>query len=229
MQIFVSRRDRRNALLWLLAIVLALVITYVAVQRYAPFLTDPAALRAWIDQYGVWAPIVFIGVQILQVVIAPIPGQVMGLIGGILFGAVAGTAYSLAGGTIGSALAFWLSRRYGRQYVERVVTPAVLERFDALGENHALLGIFLAFVIPGLPDDALCFVGGLTRIRLWKLIAVSFLGRIPSYAVFNLIGSELANENLVAVLTLVTVVGALTAITYRYRDQVLARLAGDSG
>jgi uncharacterized membrane protein YdjX (TVP38/TMEM64 family) len=77
-----------------------------------------------------------------------------------------------------------------------------------------------------LPDDVLCFVGGLTRVRLWKLVAVSLVGRIPSYLLVSVIGVELASENVGTALALTVALGVLAAVSYRYRDRILDRLGG---
>lgn len=225
-QLFVSRRDRNNALRWLVVLVLGFAVVYLVIRQYAPFLGDPDALRAWVEQFGILSPLAFVAVQAAQVVVAPVPGQVVVLLGGYLFGAVAGTAYSLVGATIGSAVVFWLSRRYGRSYVERVVTPGIVARFDGLTRDHVLTGMLVAFLVPGLPDDVLCFVGGLTDVRLWKLVAVSFVGRIPSYAFVSFVGVELANENFVTVLALTVVFIILAVLSYHYRDRFIDRFSG---
>lgn len=223
MDIFVSRRDRNATLLWVAVLLVGVVVLYLLVRQFAPFLVDPQELRAWIRQFGPLAPLAFIAVQILQTVIAPIPGQVTGVIGGLLFGAVAGTLLSLVGGTLGSALAFWLSRRYGRTYVENVVTPSALEQFDTLGEEYGLPGLFVGFVVPGLPDDVLCFVGGLTDIPLWKLVTVAFVGRIPSYALVSILGNELAAGHLATVLGLTALLLVVAILGYRFGQRFLAR------
>jgi uncharacterized membrane protein YdjX (TVP38/TMEM64 family) len=224
MSLFVSRRDRNSALRWLVGLAAALALAYLAVRRYAPFLTDAAALRAWIEGFGVWAPLAFVGIQALQVVVAPIPGHVTVVLGGYLFGALPGFLYSMVGVTVGSTVAFWLSRRFGRRYVERVISPAVLERFDGFTRGNALLGVFVAFLVPGIPDDVLCFLAGLTEVPLWKLVVVAVIGRLPSFLVASVVGAELAGDRLVTALALSGVVVAVAVVAYRYRDAIARRL-----
>jgi uncharacterized membrane protein YdjX (TVP38/TMEM64 family) len=228
MSLFVSSRDRNSALRWLVGLAAALALGYLAVRRYAPFLTDPVALRAWIEGFGVWAPLVFVGVQALQVVVAPIPGHVTVVLGGYLFGALPGFLYSMVGVTVGSTVAFWLSRRFGRRYVERVVSPAVLERFDGFTRENALLGVFVGFLVPGIPDDVLCFLAGLTEVPLWKLVVVAVIGRLPSFLVVSVVGAELAGDGLVTALALSGVVVAVAVVAYRYRDAIAQRLVQGS-
>lgn len=195
------------------------------VDRF-PFLLDVEDARAYVEGFGVWAPVAIIVLQALQVVAAPIPGQVLGVVAGYLFGPWLGTLYNVLGVTIGTTLTFWLSRRFGRDYVESIVAPELLATFDSVDERSVLGTLLLAFLVPGLPDDVLCFVGGVTKVRLWKLVAVAIVGRTPGFLVLNVFGDQLGRgqygtATLIAVAALVA-----TAIGYRYRGRVLV-LLGD--
>lgn len=222
--VFVSHRSRRITLAWAAVLCLGIGLGYLALRRYAPFLTDPAGLRAFVHSFGVWAPLVFVAIQAAQVVLAPIPGQVTGFAAGYLFGTVAGAAYSIVGVTIGSAVVFWLSRCFGRTYVERVVTSETLSQFDDLTEQNATLGLFLAFLVPGLPDDAICFVGGLTGLPLHRLVLIAALGRTPSFVLMAFAGSRLASERFVDAGLLVLALGGLAVAGYLARDRLVAVL-----
>lgn len=101
--------------------------------------------------------------------------------------------------------------------------PTVLERFDGFTRGNALLAIFFSFLIPGIPDDILCFVVGLTDIRLWKLVIVSFVGRIPSFLLVSVIGVELASANLLTALALAAGFITLALVTYHYRGRFIRR------
>jgi uncharacterized membrane protein YdjX (TVP38/TMEM64 family) len=223
-RIFVSRRDRNSALRWLAVLVALFAVGAFALDRYAPALSDPAALRAYVEGFGIWAPVVFVCLQAAQVVVAPVPGQVVVLLGGYLFGTVAGVTYSLVGATLGSAVAFWLARRYGRRYVERVVTESTLARFDRLTRNNAVPALFVAFLVPGLPDDVLCFVGGLTEVPIRRLVAVAALGRLPSFLLVSVIGGELAGGRVAVAVVLAAALVAVAGLSYLLRDRLLGRL-----
>lgn len=155
MKVFASRKDRWRAVALLVAVVLGFVALYVAARRYAPFIFDATALRTWIGQFGAFAPLVFVVVQLLQVIFAPIPSQVIALVASYLFGPVWGTLYSMIGVVTGSVVAFAAAKGYGRSAVERLLHDDLVNRFDAFDEPVG---------IPGLPDDAVCFLAGLTTI-----------------------------------------------------------------
>ena len=196
------------------------------VRQHLAIFTDPVALRVFVRSFGVLAPLIYIAIQALQVVIAPVPGHMIGFASGYLFGTVNGTAYSLIGTAIGSTIAFGLARRFGRPFVERTIHPDTLEQFDSFVDEHGVMALFTVFLIPGLPDDALCFVGGLTRIPIWQLVVVSVVGRFPGFALANLAGDWLAQRRFVATGILVTVLVVISILGYLARDRIAALADG---
>ena len=224
--LFRSQRHRTIAIAVFLVAIALLVAGAVLLPRYVPSLTDATAVREWVAGYGPLAPLVFVCLQALQVLVAPIPGQILGLASGYLFGAAAGTAYSLLGATIGSVIAFGLARRFGRPFVETVIHDDVLARFDDLVDRDGALALFFVFLVPGLPDDAICLLGGLTRLSIPKLVAISLVGRLPGYLLLNLAGAGVANGNAPLVLGIAvgTVGAAILAVWYR--DAILAWVHG---
>ncbi len=202
----------------------ALAAATVAVQRAVPGLTDPVWLRARVRGFGVFGPLAFVGLQATQVVVAPVPGQVLAFAGGYLFGTVHGAAYSLLGAALGSTVAFLLARRFGRPYVERVVTAETLDAFDDVVDRDGAFALFLVFLVPGLPDDVVCFVAGVTRIPVWKLVAVSVVGRVPGFLLVSHAGAELAAANYALVTALLGALAAVAALVYWQRADLLAAL-----
>ncbi|MFC7173762.1 TVP38/TMEM64 family protein [Haloplanus litoreus] len=221
MRLFASTRARNRVLVHLVVGGLLFLGLTTVLHEQLSFVTDAAAARAYVRGFGAWAPLALVLLQTLQVVLAPVPGQVLAAVAGYLFGPWWGTLYNMIGIGLGSALAFWLSRRFGRAYVERMVYADVLERFDAFVERRGLLALFVLFLIPGLPDDALCFVGGLTPIPLRKLVLVAVVGRAPAFFVVNVFGSLLADGNLRGAGVLFVVVTALSLAGYLYRERLV--------
>jgi uncharacterized membrane protein YdjX (TVP38/TMEM64 family) len=191
-RIFTSTRTRLATIEVLFALGVGFVALSLVLDRYIPELANPLAVRELILSYGVFSPLAFIALQATQVVVAPVPGQVLGFAGGYLFGGLAGTAYSLTGAALGSWIAFSLARRYGRPYVERVVYGPTLEAFDEACRTRGLLALFVVFLVPGLPDDVLCLVAGLTDLDIRKMVVVSVFGRLPGYSVVAFAGTSFA-------------------------------------
>ena len=220
MRVFSSRADRRRGIAAAVGVAVLAVGLYVLVSRYAGFITNAEALRTWLDQFGIFAPIVFIGIQALQVIVAPIPGQVVALVAGYLFGSFWGTVYSLTGVLIGSAVAFSLSKRYGRSFVENVIHEDVIERFDGFVDTVGVPGLFAFVIIPGLPDDAICFLSGLTKWSLPTFMGVIAVGRLPAYVLTVYAGGELASGRFLSAMALVALVVAASAIGYYKQEAV---------
>ena len=170
-------------------------------------LGDEDYVRQMVDEAGVFGPVVFALVHALQVIIAPIPGQVIGLVGGYAFGPVWGTVYAVIGSTLGFAVVLLLARKLGRPFVERFVSPKILTRFDYLTKRAGSMTFFLIFLLPGLPDDLIGFIAGLTKLRLRILLLASAAGRLPGYAVLSMVGSGLASDNFGSVVAVA--IGAL--------------------
>lgn len=222
LQVFASPRARRRFLVHLVIALVVLGGVAVLLRPYVEFLTNAQALRAWVADFGVLAPLVLIALQAAQVVLAPIPGQVLAVVAGYLFGAWWGTLYNMIGITIGSTVAFWLSRRYGRPYVEDIVHEDALAMFDGIGDDPARLALFVFFLVPGLPDDVICFVGGLTRIPLWQLVAIAIVGRLPAFFLVNVVGDFLGTGRPIHAVVLTVVLVCISAWVYLQRDRLVA-------
>ena len=177
--------------LFLLAVIVALVgLAAIHNGGYLALFRDPAALREWLDTWGTWAPAGIIALQVVQVLLAPIPGNVIGLASGYVFGVVQGTLYSLLGTALGSLIAFALARTYGRPLVERLLPAAMLEWLDSRAQRRGLLFFVLLFLLPFLPDDLACFVAGLTPIPIPALVLAALAGRLPGLFVSSWVGAN---------------------------------------
>ncbi|MFO7293931.1 MAG: TVP38/TMEM64 family protein [Actinomycetes bacterium] len=215
--------EKRSRLVPLLAAGLVLVVAGLVTWWGWPYIgrfLDAEEARRLVQDAGPWGPLVLIGMQIVQIVIAPIPGQITGLIGGYLFGPVLGVVYTTIGATIGFTLVFLLARRWGRPFVERFVSREHLERFDHLAGRRGTLALFLVFLLPAFPDDMISFVAGLTPIPMRTLVLVSLAGRLPGYVLLSLGGDGLAYDNLDPVVVIGAVVAVAVALAYWKRDRL---------
>ena len=223
-QVFRSGTARRRFLFHAVVVtVVALSAFVVIVDRYQ-FLLDPIQARAFVSDFGIFAPLALVLLQALQVIAAPIPGQVLAVVAGYLFGPWWGTLYNMIGILIGSTAAFWLSRRFGRTYVEGIVHPDLIASFDDIGEDNVLAALFVLFLVPGMPDDVLCFVGGLTDVRIRKLVLVALVGRTPGFFLVNVLGDQLGTGSFTSAAGLAIVMLAASGLGYIYRGRILTLL-----
>jgi len=143
------------------------------------FFGDRGRVQEWIAGFGPWGPLVSIALNVAQVLLAPIPGQLVGLANGYLYGIGAGLLYSMVGLLLGTTLAMGLSRRFGRPLVERLVHPETLARWDQIADRRGPLFFFLLFLFPFVPDDLACFLIGLSSLSIPRMVALAALGRLP--------------------------------------------------
>lgn len=220
-RVFQSDRSRRRFLVHAVVATALLTIASLLARPYLSFLSDAQALREFVSGFGILGPVAIIVLQAGQVVLAPVPGQILALVAGYLFGPWWGTLFNMIGITIGSTIAFWLSRKYGRPYVEDIVHEEALERFDAISEQNARATLFVIFLIPGLPDDVICFAGGLTSIPLWQLVIIAVVGRLPAFFLVNVVGGMLGTEEFVGALSLGIALIAASILGYLNRHRLL--------
>ena len=176
---------------------------------------------AFINSFHPYDKFAFMFLQILQVIAAPIPGEVTGIIGGYLYGTVAGTFYSTIGLTIGSWLAFVLARIFGLPLVERAVKPDIIRKYDHLMKHQGALIAFILFLIPGFPKDCLCYIMGLSHMRTWTFLAVSTTGRLFGTILLSVGGSYAQQNQYGTLMITLAASGVLTLLTYFYRGKLL--------
>jgi uncharacterized membrane protein YdjX (TVP38/TMEM64 family) len=188
-RIFKSTRAAVRFGLVVLLVFLVMLVLYLTFGLFTDVLRHPASMRHFLRGLGPWSPLVFILIQILQVIFAPIPGQVAGFVSGYVYGVPLGMLYTMIGTTLGSLLAFSLARWLGRPFVEKVVAKDALAKFDYVSREKGLFTLFILFLLPIFPDDAICYIAGTTRIPIWKLVLVAFFGRFPGFLILNLVGA----------------------------------------
>jgi uncharacterized membrane protein YdjX (TVP38/TMEM64 family) len=232
----------RNHLLWrVLAGAAALLATLALLIYYfsAPlaewwhylygYIEERERIRELLERAGPFGPVVFISVQTLQVVLAPIPGEATGFIGGFLFGVPLGLLYSTIGLTIGSAGAFWLGRLLEKKFVERLVSPETMARFDFFMEHQGALLAFFLFLFPGFPKDYLCFVLGLSPMSFRLFIILAAVGRIPGTLMLTLQGAQVYEGNYLSFAVILGACLVVGGLMYYYREtmyKVVLRLEG---
>jgi uncharacterized membrane protein YdjX (TVP38/TMEM64 family) len=177
-------------------------------------------LSKFLQTLGPYSPAVFVLFQILQVIAAPFPGELTGVAGGYVYGETVGFLLSTVGLSIGSWVAFELASILGRPFVERFVTREVLEKFNFLTTNVGVAICFLLFLFPGFPKDYLCYVLGLSRMKLSTFLLVSIIGRIPGTYLLTVQGATLRNEQYHTFAIIAVASIAVLSVAYYYRNQL---------
>jgi uncharacterized membrane protein YdjX (TVP38/TMEM64 family) len=222
--------DKKTILLILLAVaVMGGMVYALYATGLMDLLTSKNRLLQFIRENRTHAATIFIGLQIVQVVAAPLPGEVTGFVGGILFGPVWGVVYSTIGLTIGSWIAFMLARLLGRPIVERLASHELIERYDYVMKHKGLLLAFLMFLIPGFPKDILCYILGLGHMRLRDFLIVSATGRLLGTVLLTMGGTFFRDARYGALFTVIGISLIIILLVMIYHDRVervLRRVSG---
>jgi uncharacterized membrane protein YdjX (TVP38/TMEM64 family) len=182
-------------------------------------------LREAILAHGVLAPLLYIGLQILQVVLAPIPGEASGALGGYLFGGWAAFLYSTIGLSVGSWLAFVIGRILSDLVRRQLERMKIYQRFNHLVCKGDFVVPFVLFIIPGFPKDSLSYLLGLSHMPLPAFLFVAIVGRLPGTLLLSYQGAELQSGNYLRLAVLLLIAAAVTLPCYLYRHRILAFLA----
>jgi len=177
-------------------------------------------LSKFLQRLGPYSPAVFVLLQVLQVIGAPFPGELTGVAGGFVYGKPLGFLLSTVGLSLGSWVAFELASILGRPFVERFVRREVLQKFNFLTTKAGTLICFVLFLVPGFPKDYLCYVLGLSRMRLSTFLLISIAGRMPGTYLLTMQGATIRNEQYHTFLMLLVASIVLFIVGYLYRNQV---------
>lgn len=169
---------------------------------------------------GARGPLICIAVQFLQVVIFVIPGEITQLAAGYVFGSWLGFLYSLIGIMLGSAFNYSFARIVGRPVMEKIIGPERLSRLDhLLTSSKGKSAMFMLFLAPGLPKDAMSYGAGLTSIGFGEFVVISGLGRSPALIASTFIGGSLYEGDYGSIAAVVAIVLAAGAAFYLFEKK----------
>ena len=215
-----------------LLIIGMLILVYALRQEIWAIFSTPENVREWVSQWGIIAPAVFVGAQILQVMVFIIPGETVQIAGGYLFGFLGGLGLTTLGIAIGSAVNFYLARALGTPFVTRFFNHEQVCKLERIAASpRAQIGFFLLFVIPGIPKDVLCYVAGLSPMKFIYFLAVSMIGRLAGIIGSTLMGSAAAGEKWTIAIIILAVSCILFTVGFIYRTRIekwVERFAGSA-
>ena len=214
-----SKLLAQNWLPWLAAalVVFILAALWWPLSRVG---TDPAEVRSWIETMGPLAPIAFVLLNVAQIVVAPIPGYPVQVLGGLLFGFIPGSIYAVGGMVIGGTLAAWLGRRFGRPWLENRMGTDTLQRW---GEMTHINSFWIWWVILLIPlGDIPYFFAGLSRIRLAVFALAILASRGPFTVLIVWAGDRVVDLPLTAVALFMGVVGIVVIIGFSQAGRIEA-------
>jgi uncharacterized membrane protein YdjX (TVP38/TMEM64 family) len=173
-----------------------------------------------IEQHRAYAVFIFLGLQVIQVIVVILPGEVTGFAGGILFGPLWGIVLSTLGLTLGSWITFNLARHVGRPLVEVLVSRDTINRYDYVLKHKGIFLVFLMFLAPGFPKDLLCYLLGLGHMRQADFLIVSTAGRLFGTTLLTIGGSFFRDGRYGAFLTFASIGLGVILVALIYREKI---------
>lgn len=172
----------------------------------------------WVQSKGLWGILVFLGLEVFQIVVAVVPGEPIQLMAGALFGPLGGLAICLAGVLLGSAFIYILVKSLGA----KAISADTLHKYRFLqDEKKARSTLYLLFFLPGIPKDMLTYAGPFLPIKMSEFLFVCTLARVPFLLTSTVAGASLADGNLWFPSVLGLVCGAIGLVCVRNEEKII--------
>lgn len=215
----------RNGILSLLFIAGLVFLFLFYWDKMHDVIKNTESFRNFILSYGYKGSLVFIGFQILHIIIPIIPGELVQIAGGYIYGTAIGTLYLIIGSIIGTFLVFYAVRAIGYPIVRVLVKEETINKFHAILTNKKSdLIVFILFIIPGIPKDALLYIGALTPVNPLRFILISLAARLPGLIGSAFIGSNIQQKDYTPVIVVTGISLLLVCIGLIFRKKIVNSL-----
>lgn len=209
-------QEKDSKLLNVISIVVFVAAMAVLAVVAIPLITNlnnPEAFKAYIDSFGAWGFVMMFLVQIAQIVVALIPGEVVEFLAGTLYGWFGGLCFCLFGIAVGQTIIFKAVKTLGKGFVEKVAGSEKLAKFKFLQDEKKLKAVvFLLFFIPGTPKDAITYIVPLTKMKLRDFLIITLTARIPSVVSSTLAGAALMNRGIETTIIIYAVIAVISLL-----------------
>lgn len=187
-------------------------------------LDDPPQFQRLIASKGAVGYIIFILIQIIQVVFAFIPGEIVEVGAGYAFGAFYGLVFCLIGVAISSALVFLLVRKFGHSFALVIMDTKTVKKLSFLRDTKKLeLILFVLYFVPGTPKDIITYFAGLTPVDTRVFLLICTLGRIPSILTSTLAGDSLVKSDYKTSILIFAVTAVIALAGYFIYERIANR------
>lgn len=203
----------------------AMIAVTVIAFPYMNRLSEPEIqqeFKAWVMSLGIWGWLVVLGIQVLQIIIAFIPGEPVEIIAGVLYGGWGGLAVCLIGCILASSGIFLLTKRFGIPLIEKLFKSKRMDEYSFLNDSRKLeTVVFILFLIPGTPKDMLTYIVGTSPMKLPQFLLISTFARLPSIISSTFIGATMRQGEWEFSILIFTVTAIIGIAGIRYKDRII--------
>ncbi len=200
-----------SGILFVTALVMLLVILFPMIKS----LENPDEFSEYLDSFGAMGFLLLLLVQIFQIIVALIPGELVEFIAGTVYGWFGGLVFCMFGIALGEFIVFTAVRYFGKNLVERAAGSKLMKKFKFMhNEKRLKTVIFLLFFVPGTPKDLLTYFVPLTKIKLVDFLVVSLVARIPSVVTSTYAGDAFAESNIALMIVAYAFILVLFVVGY---------------
>lgn len=218
----VKSREHKQYIVLSVILLFFLYIGYEYYFKYSYMLKNPNILKSVILSYGNFSILVFILMQILQVVAFFIPGEFIQIAGGYIFGTFLGGVISLMGITLGSAVVYLISNKYGKPFVDKLISQKEVKFFrKILKAGSKKTVVFMFYLIPGIPKDALAYICGVSDISFNDFFIYSTLGRIPGIFISSYFGQRIYARDVTSLIAIGVIMSILFIVGIFKGDSII--------
>lgn len=189
MSILKIKKDIFKIIINILAILSTILfIAFIIYGIKERIFTSPDKLQIFLKKIGIFGPIIFIFLQIVQVVIPIIPGGISTAVGVLVFGPVLGFIYNYSSIVVGSIIVFLISKKYGMCVIKKLFKKEKIDKYIGWLDKGTTFEKLFAFAIfmPMAPDDFLCYLAGITKMKLKRFTVIIVLCKPASILAYSI-------------------------------------------
>ena len=217
---------RKNFLLISLLIIFLVIVIYVCYKLLPLIISlkeeeNQQRFKNYIERLGWKGWLTVLAIQVLQIFIAFIPGEIVELLSGILYGALGGLIICLLGIIIGSILIYYTMKLFANKHI--VKYKEKLKNYSFLNNPKKInIYLFLLFLIPGLPKDIFIYLAPFLPIKFVTFLIVSTIARIPSILSSTIVGGALIEGNYLTSIIIFSIFLILGIIGILFNDKIIS-------
>ncbi|WP_405106112.1 VTT domain-containing protein [Paenibacillus sp. FSL K6-1217] len=210
------------------------LVTAIVFIRYLPELLRLTmsldAFRDYILSTGRLGPVMLVLFQILQTVIAPIPGEVVQIAGGYIYGTTLGAVYVTGGMMLGAMIAFYFTRFLGGSFIERLLQKDKFKWMRGMMDNNKFsVFLFIVFIIPGFPKDMFIYAAGLTTMKPLRFFMILLIARFPWLLASVSVGANIYDKNYGPTIVISAISVLAFVLGLIYKDKLIDKLSSFKG